>query len=221
MHARRVMSKVALSLALAVALAGCGSSDDKDTTATPTSAPAPTAPQLAAPAGFTVISDPASKFAIAVPETWTQLPLDAATFDSVAEALRTQNPQLAQTLQQAKSMVGSGGKVFALDPADNGATNVNLIVTPAQGITDLDEVAKQATSELGQVGATGITQERTTLAGGDAVKAKFTLNVNTPDGPKQVQETQYYVIRNDTAYILTLVGEGPATEAIAQSLTIG
>jgi hypothetical protein len=210
-QARRLLRKALVSLSLVVALAACGSGDENDE-----SSPSP------APDGFTTVSDPEAGFSIAVPDDWRQLPLDADTFDDMAGELRAENPRLADVLESARSAIGSGGKLFAIDPDTEGGTNVNLIVLPAPGGTDadLEEVARESREELTRLGASGITQERTSLAGGDAMKATFVLTLQDDDGPTRRSQTQYYLIRTGKAYVLTLTGDDPDLTTVAQSLRI-
>jgi hypothetical protein len=197
-------------MAAVVALGGCGSDDEKSV-----------APPLTPPPGFTVVSDAEAGFAMALPEDWKQVPLaNLAAFEAEAEKIQAQNGQLKPAIDTARTLVGRGGEVFALDPADNGATNVNLIVVDAGNDDSLEQVAKDATTLLSRGGAENITQEPATLAEGPAVKVSFRQRLTTDTVTRLVDETQYYVLRHELSYVLTLVGTGPDLDAIAQSLRI-
>ena len=198
-----------LLLAVSV-LTGCGSGDDEKV-----------APPLTPPPDFTVVSDAQAGFSMAVPSDWKQVPLDnLAVFDAEAEKVQAQNPDTRAAIDTARTLVGRGGEVFALDPADNGATNVNLIVVDAGNDDSLEQVAKDATALLSRGGAENITQEPAVLAEGPAVKLSFTQTLATSTATRSVAETQYYVLRHEMSYVLTLVGSGPDLDTIAQSLRI-
>lgn len=205
----RLTTMAALASALVVALAGCGSSGD-----------AKAAPPLTPPPGYEVVADAAAGFAIALPEQWVQLPLfNLKLFEDSAARLSAEDPQLGDVLFTAKTLVGRA-RLFALSPADKGAASVNLIAAEAGGDKSLDVAAKNATDELARLGATGITQEGASLAGGPAIKAMFSLDVRTEKGIRTVATTQYYMLRNEMSYVLTFTGAGPEIETIAQSLRI-
>jgi hypothetical protein len=131
----------------------------------------------------------------------------------------TGDPQLADVLFTAKTFVGRA-QLFALNPADKGATSVNLIAADAGGDKSLDVAAKNATDELARLGATGLSQQGASVAGGPAIKATFSLDVRTEKGTRPVATTQFYMLRNEMSYVLTFTGAGPEIDTIAQSLRI-
>ena len=191
-----------------VALVACRS-DDAERPARPLDA--------VPPPGFTVVSDANAGFALAVPDSWRQMPLDVGSFDAAADEVRSQSDRVGPALTQLKSVVRGGANVAAVDPG-TGST-VNLIVLPAD--SEPDEIATQAAVQLRSTGATELQKEEVTVDGEPAVRQRFRLPF--PDdagGVVELRESQYYVVRRGKAYILTLVGDSPDLDRIAQSLQL-
>jgi hypothetical protein len=193
--------------AVLIVLAGCSGSGS----------PRPAAGPASVPDGYTQVRDPESGFSLAIPPEWRRVALDAATLQQEADAARTANPGLADTLSAAKDLVGNGGRLLALSP--DGSANVNVIVTAA-GDATLDDIPGPAVDRLRQRGAVLRSEERTTVAGVPCVKLVLTLPP-TPDGTATSDKTQYYALAGGRAYVLTLTGHDPALELIANSLQIG
>jgi hypothetical protein len=191
-----------------VALVACGSDEDEPSARPLDSAPLP---------GFTVVSDANAGFAISVPESWRQMPLDVGSFDAAADQVRRESDKVGSALTQLKSVVRNGANAAAVDPA-TGST-VNLIVLPAD--SEPDEIATQAAIQLRGTGATDIQKENVTVDGVSAVRQRFMLPFpNDGGGVVHLRESQYYVVRRGKAYILTLVGESPDLDRIASSLQL-
>jgi hypothetical protein len=156
-------------------------------------------------------------FTIDMPASWQQPSLDPAAFEQTAAALRAQNPELAAALEQTKASMGSGSRLFAIDPADG--SSVNLIVTAA-GSRSLDSLVAEAVKELQSVGVASLRQERTTVGDHPATRLEFALPVRGQSGTVTVPETQYYVLRSKMLFILTLFGGSPTLATVASSLRI-
>ncbi|HEX2043688.1 MAG TPA: hypothetical protein VHF24_13725 [Acidimicrobiales bacterium] len=200
---RRWLVTVVAVLAVVV---GCGSDDEE-----------PARPlDAAAPPGFTVVQDETIGFAVSVPESWRQLPTEIGSFDGVAEGLRRDNERMGPPLTQLKGAVREGARLAVVDPA-TGST-ANLIVLPSD--SDLDDMASGAAIRLRQTGATGLTQEKTTLDGVPAIRQRFRVQYPGTGGSVELQESQYYVVRRGRAFILTLVGQSPDLDRIATSLQL-
>lgn len=198
------LPRLALTLLLAVAgVVACGEEE---------SPPAARTGPPPAPGFSRVIG---SGFTLDVPAAWERPALDAAAYDQTAAALREQNPELAKALEESRPTGDGGSRLFAMDPSDG--SSVNLIVT-ASGGRSLDELVAQAVKELQQVGAAGIKEERTTLGQQPAARVEFALPVRGQSGELAVPEVQYYVVRSDELFILTLFGASPSLPAIADSL---
>ncbi len=180
---------VALCL-LIVALGACGGGDKK-------------APTTTAPAGYSVVLDDKAGFAIAIPSTWTLIPLSVnpANFDKAANELRLANPKLASILNQARVLGQSGGLFMAVAP--DGATSVNLTADkPKEKAVEAIVTASIAALEV--IKGTSFTQEPATLAGMPAIRLAFKLGVETDNGIVPTDEVQHYLLRSKKAYILTV-----------------
>ena len=179
------------------------------------------APTTTAPDGYSVVQDAKDGFAIAVPSTWTLIPLsqNPAVFDKSANDLRLQNPKLASILVQARTLGQSGGIFMAVAP--DGLTNVNLTVDKPKEKT-VDQIVTASVAALKDVQATNIAQAPATVSGQPAVKVTFHLPVQTADsGAIPADEVQHYLLHSKKAYILTVVNApGDVSTAVASSLRL-
>jgi hypothetical protein len=215
MKVRRQVRAVGVALVVVLGLLGCGSDSDSDESSSEETTEATAAPTArTVPAGYIDVKDEETGVSVAVPQDWQQVPLNAATLRQQADAVRTENPKLAETLDSAEALIGGGGKLFAIHP--DGESNVNLIVTDSGG-AKLEDIPGPAVRELRSRGATIESQERTTLGGDEAVKVTMKFPVSASE---TVDEVQYYVIKRGRAYILTLTGRDPALDVIAKSMAI-
>jgi hypothetical protein len=184
----------AVVLVLTVALAAC--SDD------------PVAPTTTAPEGYTVMSDAKEGFALAVPANWTRIPLteNPDQFNKDANALRLANPKLASILNQARILGRAGGKFMAVDP--EGTRSVNLTVDDPDE-DSLAEIVRNSITGLTNVSATNINEEPGTLDGKPATKVTFRIPLETDAGIVDTDETQYYLLEDGKAYILSMLSTPP------------
>lgn len=211
MMVRRQWRAVGVAVAVVLGLVACGGSDsDEGKSSKGTTA----GRERSVPAGYIDVKDAETGFSVAIPQDWQQVPLNADTLRRQADAVRPQNAKLAETLDSAQNLIGTGGKLFAIHP--DGSSNVNLIVTDSEG-AKLEDIPGPAVRELRSRGATVQSQERTKLGEEDAVKVTMKFPV-TPQ--ETVDEVQYYVIKRGKAFILTLTGRDPALDTIAQSIRI-
>jgi hypothetical protein len=171
----------------------------------------PKAPAITAPDGYTVASNDKEGFALAVPASWTQIPLalNPADFDKDANALRLANPKLASILNQARVLGQSGGLFMAV--ASDGVANVNLTADKPDQKT-VEEVVTASIEALRGVQASNFNQEPAAMAGKPAIKLAFRIPVQTDDGTVPTDSIQYYLLENGKAYILT-VAAAPAEVA--------
>ncbi len=203
---------VGAGLAIVLGLVGCGGSDDGEEGRSDGGTAKPATTAVTIPAGYIEVKDAEAGFTVAIPQDWQQVPLNAETLRRQAEAVRSQNPKLAETLAAAQGLIGGGGKLFAIHP--DGSSNVNLIVTDSEG-AQLEDIPGPAVRELRNRGATIESQERTRLGGENAVKVTMKFPVTAQE---TVDEVQYYAIKRGKAFILTLTGHDPALDVIANSL---
>lgn len=179
------------------------------------------APTTTAPDGYSVVQDAKEGFAVAVPSTWTLIPLspNPAVFDKAANDLRLANPKLASILLQARTLGQSGGIFMAVAP--DGLTSANITADKPKEKT-LAAAVDASVAGLKNFNAENLNQEPTTIAGQPAVKVTFRLPVETADsGTIPTDEVQHYLLHNKKAYILT-VAAAPAdvAAAIAASLRL-
>ncbi len=205
MH-RRLLTLVVVVLGSVSLLAACSSE--------------PKPPETTAPAGFTVFGDGKNGFAIAYPSDWKRIPLtdDLDEFNHTANSMRLENPELATALVIARSVSQSGGTFMAVD--SEGTSTVNLTVDKAQE-KSVQEIAQIITDALTKRGATDLSSEPVTVAGEPSIRARYKLPVTTDEGTVTVSQTQYYVLKDEKAYILTVIGDDPAAaDTIAETVRI-
>lgn len=196
-----------ITVVLAVAIVGgCGGDQ-----------PAPT---TTAPPGFRVISDAKVGFAIAVPSSWQRIPLSTNLdeFDRNANRIRSQNPKLASAIVLARIIAGSSGRVMAVAP--DGVASVNLTADKAAE-KDLDVLSRKIIAAHLENGATDPVAARPTVDGNPAVRLTFQSPVETDAGRVVTDEIQYVLLRDGSAYILTVMNaDAQAADAIAASLRL-
>ncbi|MFP5319763.1 MAG: hypothetical protein ACLGI2_15895 [Acidimicrobiia bacterium] len=202
----RLRAHLAAAAALAVVLAGCSDKSAPDTTA---------------PAGYKVVRNASTGFALAVPADWIEIHLtqDLDEFDERARAQTQRNDALTPAINSARQIAQSGGKFMAVSP--DGNARVNLTVDEAQEET-LDELAAAIVPVLQESGATEVRQDRATTGAGDALRLSFKFPL-----PGRGQETvvadevQYYVIHDDKTFVLTVINGPPdLSESVAGSLRL-
>jgi hypothetical protein len=194
---------------LAAGLVACGGSGSEDRGARAGSGRTTT---TTVAAGYKEFREAEKGFALAIPQDW-QIPRNAEVLQQQADAVREQNPRLAEALTSAKTLI-TQGHMFAVHP--EGAGSVNLIVSPARRAR-LEDVGEPAVNELRSRGVTVHSQERTTLAGVPAVKLTMSL---TDTRGVRFDSVQYHAIKGERIFILTLTGHDPALGVIAQSLRL-
>jgi len=216
---RRLLALPAVAAVLL--LSGCGGSSSTGGTALPAassagsssagassesaapasdSASAPagsSAPAVQVPACATNVSDAAEGFATKLPCGYTRITskaqLDAIMKKGLSEVKGTVNVTPAQ-LQQAK--------LFAVNPKTG--SSINLIVTPAGGMTGKDLSSQQSAikQQLEGIGAQGLAFTDITVAGDTALRAKATMVTKSA----KLQMVQVYAVHSDKAYIFTFTG---------------
>ncbi len=162
------------------------------------------------------MSDAKEGFALAVPSDWTRIPLsnDPDEFNKNANALRLANPKLASILNQARVLGQSGGKFMAVDP--EGARSINLTVDTPKEKT-LEEIVRNSIAGLTNVAAKNIQQEAGTLDGKPATKLTFRIPLETDAGIVETDETQFYLLDDKKAYILSMLATPPEVSSTVVS----
>jgi hypothetical protein len=189
-----------------VLLAGCGSD--------------PKAPDTAAPAGFKVFKEDKAGFAVAIPADWVEIPMsdNLSDFNEKANDLRPANPDLGNAIVLARVITQAGGKLFAADRES--VSSLNLTVGKANE-KSLDEVLAVIKPALAKNGATELTDEGVTLPAGPAIRLRFKQPVTTDGGTATRNEVQYYLLKDNKTYILTVISDDSALAAtVAETLRI-
>lgn len=208
MRTRR-WSVVAVMVMVAAGLVACGSDGEDEEPRRPL--------DKSAPLGATVVSDDGVGYAVAVPTSWKQMPLDQSAFDSEAEALKASSNSVGTGLVQLKGAVRSGANVAAIDPA-TGAT-VNLIALEAAS-DKFDKTVEQIVNQLRANGATNVQSQKVTVDGVSGSRLQFRQRLPGETGAVDVTTTQVIVRRRNRDFILTVSGDTPQAATIAGSLKL-
>lgn len=197
---------IAAAVAVPLVLAGCS---DKS------------APNTTAPAGFKVVRNAGTGFALAVPSDWVEIHLtqDLDDFDDRARAQTQRNDALIPAVNSARQIAQSGGKFMAVSP--DGNARVNLTVDDAQEET-LDELATAIVPVLEESGATEVRQDRAETGAGPALRLAFKFPLPGRANETMVaDEIQYYVIHDDKTFVLTVINGAPDLgQSVAGSLRL-
>ncbi len=205
----RRWSVMAVMVVVTAGLVACGSDDGEDEARRPL--------EKDAPPGATMVSDDGVGFAVAIPTSWKQLPVDLTTFDQEAEALKASSDKVGTGLVQLKGAVRGGALVAAIDPG-TGAT-ANLIVLEAAA-DKFDKTVEQITGQLGANGATNIRQQEAVVDGLPGARLQFRQRLPGEVGAVEVNTTQVIVRRHNRDFILTVSGDSPDTGTITGSLEL-
>jgi hypothetical protein len=205
----RRWSVMAVILALAAGLVACGSDGEDEEPRR--------ALDKTAPPGATVVSDDGVGFAVAVPTSWKQMPLDQSAFDTEAEALKASSEKVGTGLVQLKGAVRSGANVAAIDP-ETGAT-VNLIALEAAD-DGFDKTVEQIVNQLRANGATNVQRADITVDRVPGARLQFRQRLPGETGAVEVATSQVIVRRRNRDFILTVSGDTPEASTIAGSLKL-
>jgi hypothetical protein len=112
--------------------------------------------------------------------------LTAGDIDQIIQTLSATNPALEQLGPQIRSVLASGGKLFAIDSSGAATTgfsdNINVIATIGSGSVTGSAVQSQMEQQLTSIGATDITFEVLTIHGRDILTSSYSAVVNKADG---------------------------------------
>lgn len=204
------MIKVAAVVLSAALVVGCGGGGG-DPLAAPTAPVAALEPPVPGK-GFRLVEMPEYGFAIAVPRTWRDEPLDPTAVGQLQRA----NPQYDD---DAGTLVTQ----FEAYAADGSGTNVNVVVNPVGGAS-LEDLQRDYAAQIAEsLPGTKVEFEQIRISGRDGLRGTYQLEIKGPAGPRPTTAVQYVVIGDRRVYIATvsLVGREPATrlaEKIGRSL---
>ncbi|MBI3977876.1 MAG: hypothetical protein HY331_06800 [Chloroflexi bacterium] len=186
----------------------------------PTAAPAsrsPTAPPAAS--GWTLYEKRSDGFALALPAAWQQIDLDRETLGTAFAAVRSQNPDVADLLEdQARTLGGFTIRFFGYQLASDGFAQANVIPIPFGAETPLDffeQVGVGLLESMPEI-VKPVAVRRVALPAGEAAELRYRLNATTATGQvRPVVITQYLMVKGEKGYVLTLLTTPGQAESYA------
>lgn len=182
--------------------------------ASPTTIAIPSTTTTVLPAGFRLAST--DQFEIAFPAGWTDLQPGKADLNRALDAAAQANPKIKDYLtQQLRSAAAQSIKFLGIDTATGSNVNVALQGNVSGSVDDIPPTVLEA--ELRKAGATNLSHARVQLPAGDALVVSSQL----PLLGRPAQITQYYLVANGTAYVVTVTTSpgGPAVDSAAIAST--
>lgn len=182
-----------------------------------------TAPATEVPPGFVQVSHHDSGVTLAVPGEWIQIPMpknsNVARFNETATDLILRDPRLVPAVNQARQVLQSGGKAFAV--SEDGQMRVNVTVDKTKEKT-LDQLAANVVESLEQGGAIDLVQARAPTGVGEALKLTFKFPIDAAGNETVLaDEVQYYVLHDGKSYVLTVINGPPdLPDTVARSLRL-
>jgi hypothetical protein len=174
--------------------------------------PAAARPTPTLPRGWILYEKPADGFALALPPTWREIGLDAAALGTGLQALREQNPQLAEYFSaQTEALLTANGKFFALiltpDSAAEGyMPNITVLQRTLQVELTADELALDFLEELDALPyvVSEPTYRRVPLAAGDAAEIRYDAAIAIPGTPAtRLVLSSYLVAKGQVYYVIS------------------
>ena len=158
------------------------------------------------PAGFQRAADPEGTVSVAVPTSWTIVPLDDRTLEQLANQSGAFPPETRAQLQNAVAQAGEYMKVLAVGPPDASGTspNVNVVVVPGSSpVSALKAVYPQ---QVQAFGGTIVSTEDLAIDSRPAVR--FVLKLKAAAG--EVTSIQVVVPVEAKTLILSFANVEPA-----------
>jgi hypothetical protein len=175
------------------------------------------------PAGFTQFRSAADRFSIAVPEGWRSVDITSPGAQAAITQIEQSNPKLGSAFgQSALSMAESGMVLMAINPVPEGnfAANVNVVAHPAPAFSDSDlsQIRSSLATTYSKLGAKVTGTSYMTLDNHRALRETDIISLNLPDGSTvRVNQTQYFLGANGFVFEITLTGDDPNLNTIANS----
>jgi hypothetical protein len=164
--------------------------------------------------GETLYEVPEAGFSITLPEDWQGLDINQENIGDALGAVGEQNESLKGmfTDEFFQNLVASGIKFYALNTSSrsmfsNPPVNINVLTQDLPIALPLDQYAELNVSQLEQYFdlTSEIEQEELKLGETDAVKLSYTANLTDAFGkPIELANTQYLLLDDSTAYVITL-----------------
>jgi hypothetical protein len=178
--------------------------------------------------GYTRFADRTDSFSIAVPSSWRQVNPSSPGAQAAFAQVMAASPSLKKAFGGGfAGLAASGIKFLAVDPdpadAATGSPTINVIVHPAPGSKDADlqQLASGIEAEYQQLGLHTVDSATVELAGHRALRVHVAYTTSAPDGSSTtVPETQYFVLANDFAYVVTLGFSSPSFDQVLASFSV-
>lgn len=168
------------------------------------------APDVVAPAGFTVFSNDQDAFALAVPSTLEIADLSSGDPDQAIAEATAKNPAFASFAEQIRNVMNNRGKMFAVDLSGDGfADNLTVIEAPAFDTTSATGKASLQ-SQIESFGGSNVVFVTQTAHGRKLLTATYEITITASDGAQQTAfGGQAYVPAGGSVWILTLTSSTP------------
>ena len=169
------------------------------------------APDVDAPAGFTVFSDDKDAFALAVPSGFEIADLSSGDPDRALSDASAKNPAFSNFDSQIRNVINNHGKMFAVDLSGDGfADNLTVIEAPQFDTTSTSGKASLK-SQIESFGGSNVVFATQTIHGRKVLIATYDLSITASDGSQRSAfGGQAYVPEGGSVWILTLTSATPA-----------
>jgi Protein of unknown function (DUF2510) len=150
----------------------------------------------------------AGHVSLVLPQGWIKVPTKPGDLKKFVDHVSSQNPAFRPYYNAVRGQLKRQGIAFlAIGPLDLKEKFVDTAIAlavPSQG-ADLSEIAAGASATLSSVGATDVSETRTTLGGSDTLRITVKLRIHrTPTTALTIREAAYYIDRDGWIYSLTV-----------------
>jgi hypothetical protein len=151
--------------------------------------------------------------ALALPQGWAQLDLDAQTLNASMDVIAKKNPEMALMLEgQAKNLIMNGVKFFGFHAtpeatAQGYATNVNVIKQAMPADFSLDVMVQATIAQMENMSTIQgpISHQRVKTRQWSGEEMHYTMTMNSEnDAVLEIAITQYMVLYKQNCYIITM-----------------
>lgn len=139
---------------------------------------------------------------IGAPDEWTGVPLAEFIMggDDLEQLLPDVDPAM---LNQASQIIEQGGVLLAFGPTvDDFTDNVNILAMPIPAT--MDDLEREADLGMAQLGADVDSIEPVDLPVGEALRVRYSLTFQGPEGPVTIQGVQFFIPQDRTTYVMTV-----------------
>ncbi len=158
------------------------------------------------PSGFLRAADPDGIVSVAVPSTWTNVPLDDRTLEDLArQGGANFPPETRKQLQDAVAQAGQYMKVLAVGPpgTDGGAPTLSAIVTP--GVLPISALKAVYPQQVAALGGELVDQIDLTVDGRPALRVRIRLKL----AAGTAESTQVLIPVEGNTVIISIAGVEP------------